>query len=141
MAKDMMGKVAIWAFILGIVIALLVGLWQAYTLETTDTTDTLFAITNNTGGVIAWVLAILGVIVGLLAVLGKGTITKAEVPGFLMAGVALLVMYAVFGGIYTMIPYYIGSLLAGISLALAIFIAPAVGILSIKAIWDIGKEV
>lgn len=135
-----MGKVAIWAFILGVVIALLVGLWQAYTLETTAS-DTLFTISNNTGGIIAWVLAILGVIVGLLAVLGKGTITKAEIPGFLMAGVALLVMYAVFGGFYMMIPYYIGSLFAGVSLALAIFIAPAVGILSVKAIWDIGKEV
>jgi hypothetical protein len=31
-------------------------------------------------------------------------------------------------------------LLSGISLPLAIFIAPAVGILAIKAIWDIGKN-
>jgi hypothetical protein len=140
MAKDMMGKVAIWAFLLGTVIALLVGLWQAYTLETAAN-DTLFAMSNDTGGIIAWVLVILGAIVGLLAVLGKGTITKAEVPAFLMAGVALLVMYAVFNTIYMMIPYYIGSLLAGVSLALSIFIAPAVGLLAIKAIWDIGKEV
>jgi len=140
MAKDMMGKVAIWAFILGTMIALLVGIWQAYTLETAAN-DTLFAMSNNTGGIIAWILAILGAIVGLLAVLGKGTITKAEVPAFLTAGVALLVMYAVFNAIYLMIPYYIGALLAGVSLALAIFIAPAVGILAIKAIWDIGKNV
>jgi hypothetical protein len=28
-----------------------------------------------------------------------------------------------------------------VSLSLALFIAPAVGILAIKAIWDIGKEV
>jgi hypothetical protein len=140
MAKDMMGKVAIWAFLLGTIIALLVGLWQAYTLET-SANDTLFAMSNNTGGIIAWVLVILGAIVGLLAILGKGTITKAEVPAFLTAGIALLVMYAVFNTIYMMIPYYIGSLLAGISLALSIFIAPAVGLLAIKAIWDIGKEV
>jgi hypothetical protein len=140
MAKDMMGKVAIWAFLLGTIIALLVGLWQAYTLET-SANDTLFTMSNNTGGIIAWVLVILGAIVGLLAILGKGTITKAEVPAFLTAGIALLVMYAVFNTIYMMIPYYIGSLLAGISLALSIFIAPAVGLLAIKAIWDIGKEV
>jgi hypothetical protein len=136
MAKDMMGKVAIWAFILGALIALLVGLWQAYTLEQTPT-DTVFM--SDMGGWIAWILAIIGGIVGLLAMLGKGTITKSEVPAFLMAGIALLVMYAVFQG-FSIDPW-IGSLFQGVSQSLAIFIAPAVGILSIKAIWDIGKDV
>ncbi len=134
MAKDMMGKVAIWAFIIGAIIALLVGLWQAYTLEQNQ--QPVF--TTNMGGWIAWILAILGAIVGLLAMLGKGTITKAEVPAFLMAGIALLVMYGTFQG-FNISPW-IGSLFKGISQALAIFIAPAVGILAIKAIWDIGKE-
>lgn len=129
----MMGKVAIWAFIIGTVIALLVGLWQAYTIE--ENQQPVF--TTDMGGWIAWILAILGAIVGLLAMLGKGTITKTEVPAFLMAGVALLVMYAVFQG-FTIDPW-IGSLFRGVSQSLAIFIAPAVGILAIKAIWDIGK--
>ena len=141
MNDKIIGKIGIYAFLLGTVIALFVGIWQAYTLETTNPTDTLFI--TNTGGIIAWVLVVLGAIVGLLAVLGKGTITKAEVPGFLTAGIALLVMYAVFStiGMYMKIPYYIGSLLAGVSLSLALFIAPAVGILAVKAIWDIGKDV
>ena len=129
----MMGKVAIWAFIIGTVIALLVGLWQAYTIE--ENQQLVFE--TEMGGWIAWILAILGAIVGLLAMLGKGTITKTEVPAFLMAGVALLVMYAVFQG-FTIDPW-IGSLFRGVSQSLAIFIAPAVGILAIKAIWDIGK--
>jgi len=136
MTKDMMGKVAIWAFILGALIALLVGLWQAYTLEQTPT-DTVFM--SDMGGWIAWILAIIGGIVGLLAMLGKGTITKSEVPAFLTAGIALLVMYAVFQG-FSIDPW-IGSLFKGVSQSLAIFIAPAVGILAIKAIWDIGKDV
>ena len=135
MAKDMMGKVAIWAFIIGALIALLVGLWQAYTLEQNQ--QPVF--TTDMGGWIAWLLAIIGAIVGLLAMLGKGTITKAEVPAFLMAGIALLVMYAVFQG-FSIDPW-IGSLFRGVSQSLAIFIAPAVGILAIKAIWDIGKDV
>ncbi|HUS98819.1 MAG TPA: hypothetical protein VMY59_00675 [Candidatus Thermoplasmatota archaeon] len=135
MAKDMMGKVAIWAFIIGALIALLVGLWQAYTIEQQETPVFM----TDMGGWIAWLLAIIGAIVGILAVLGKGTITKAEVPAFLTAGIALLVMYAVFQGFY--ISPWIGSLLSGVSMSLAIFIAPAVGILAIKAIWDIGKEV
>jgi hypothetical protein len=135
MAKDMMGKVAIWAFIIGALVALLVGLWQAYTIEQNQ----MPAFRTDMGGWIAWVLAIIGGIVGILAMLGKGTITKAEVPAFLTAGIALLVMYAVFQGIN--LSPWIGSLLSGISMSLAIFIAPAVGILSIKAIWDIGKDV
>ncbi len=130
----MMGKVAIWAFIIGALIALLVGLWQAYTIEQNE--QPVF--TTDMGGWIAWILAILGAIVGLLAMLGKGTITKAEIPAFLMAGIALLVMYAVFQG-FSIDPW-IGSLFRGVSQALAIFIAPAVGILAIKAIWDIGKD-
>jgi hypothetical protein len=134
MAKDMMGKVAIWAFIIGALVALLVGLWQAYTIEQNQTPVFM----TNTGGWIAWILAILGAIVGLLAMLGKGTITKSEIPAFLMAGIALLVMYGTFQG-FTISPW-IGSLFRGVSQALAIFIAPAVGIIAIKAIWDIGKE-
>jgi hypothetical protein len=135
MAKGIMGKVAIWAFIIGALIALLVGLWQAYTIEQDQTPVFM----TDMGGWIAWLLAIIGAIVGILAVLGKGTITKAEVPAFLTAGIALLVMYAVFQGFY--ISPWIGSLLSGVSMSLAIFIAPAVGILAIKAIWDIGKDV
>jgi len=137
MAKeDVMMKIGSWTFLTGIVIALLIGLYQAYTLEST-TVAAFFG--TETGGAVAWVLAILGAIVGILAFMGKGTITEKEVPAFLMAGIALVVMYGVFQGI-SLTPY-IGALLAGISMSLAIFVAPAVGILAIKAIWDIGKEV
>lgn len=137
MAKeDMMLKLGSWAFLIGILIALIVGLYQAYTLE--STTATAFFGTD-TGGIIAWLLAIIGAIVGILAFMGKGTITEKEVPAFLMAGIALVVMYGVFQGI--ILKPYIGALLSGISQSLAIFVAPAVGILAIKAIWDIGKEV
>ena len=134
MAKDMYTKIGSWAFLAGIIIALILGIYHAYTLETGDN---FFG--TDTGGIVAWVLAIIGVIVGILAFMGKGTITEKEVPAFLMAGIALVVMYGVFQGV-TLTPY-IGSLLTGISLSLAIFVAPAVGILAIKAIWDIGKEV
>ncbi len=142
MAKDMWGKIAVWAFIIGVVIALLIGLWQAYGLQNSETP----ILSTDNGVWVAWVLAFLGLIVGLLAILGRGTITKAETPAFLMAGIALLVMNAVFN---SMVGYgfgsislkpWLGPLLAGLSLPLAIFIAPAVGILAIKAIWDIGKE-
>jgi hypothetical protein len=57
-----------------------------------------------------------------------------------MAGIALLIMYGVFNTMADKLTPWLGPLLAGLSWPLAIFIAPAVGILSIKAIWDIGKE-
>ena len=131
MAKgDMWGKIGSWAFLIGVIIALIVGLYAAYNLETNGETF---------GGIIAWVLAVLGAIVGLVSAYGMGTITEKEVPSFLLAGIALVVMYGVFKGIE--LDPWIGSLLHGVSMSLSILIAPAVGILAIKAIWDIGKEV
>ncbi|MCJ2513635.1 MAG: hypothetical protein LN408_04245 [Candidatus Thermoplasmatota archaeon] len=128
--NDMWGKIGSWAFLIGIIIALIVGLYAAYNLETNGETF---------GGIIAWVLAVLGAIVGLVSAYGMGTITEKEVPSFLLAGIALVVMYGVFKGIE--LDPWIGSLLHGVSMSLSILIAPAVGILAIKAIWDIGKEV
>ena len=143
---DIMLKIGSWAFLIGIVIAGIVGIWHAITYENflndvTKEGEIFFS--TDTGTTVAWVLAILGVIIGLLAVLGRGTITKSETPGFLLAGIALVVMGGVFPGLvelYKMQPW-IGSLLAGVSVSLAIFVAPAVGILAIKAVWDMGKDV
>ena len=47
-------------------------------------------------------------------------------------------MYGVFRGM--VLKPWIGSLLQGVSWSLSIFVAPAVGILAIKAIWDMGKD-
>lgn len=132
--EDKMMKYGSWAFLLGILIAFCAGLYQAYTLG--ETSGGFFA--TETGGWVAWGLAILGVFVGLLAFIGRGTITAKEVPAFLMAGIALLVMYSVFQGVD--IKPWIGSLLKGVSMSMAIFIAPAVAILAVAVIWVIGKD-
>ena len=137
MAK-MMSKIGSWAFIIGIIIALIVGLYQAYTIEGKSYSTGFFG--TDTGAIIAWVLAAIGAIIGILAALGKGTITKNETPGFLLAGIAIVVMGGVFVGWNNLITPWIGSLLSGISMALSIFVAPAVGILAIKAVWDMGKD-
>jgi len=136
MAKDMWGKIAVWAFLIGVLIALIIGLWQAYNLQSGE----MPILSTDNGVWVGWLLALLGVIIGVLAILGRGTITKTETPAFLMAGVALLIMYGVFNSMAMYLKPWLGPLLAGISLPLAIFIAPAVGILAIKAIWDIGKN-
>jgi hypothetical protein len=139
MAKelDTMLKLGSWAFLIGIIIALVVGLYQAYTLVSGD--NPFFG--TEAGGWMAWLLAIIGGIVGVLAFMGKGTITEKEVPAFLMAGIALVVMGSVFSDYWLFLEPFIGALLSGISMSLSIFVAPAVGILAIKAIWEIGKDV
>lgn len=146
--NDIMLKIGSWAFIIGITIALIVGLMHAVSyeafLDDAEKADDVFFLTDN-GATVAWVLAILGAIVGVLAVLGRGTITKSETPGFLLAGIALVVMGGVFPQIvgptgYPLQPW-IGSLFVGVSISLAIFVAPAVGILAIKEVWDMGKDV
>jgi len=135
MAKnEILPKIGSWSFIIGIVIALLVGLYTAVTIEDGNN----FLLTQD-GGYVAWVLAIIGVVVGILAAIGRGTITAKETPGFLVAGIALVVMYGVFKGV--VITPWLGSLLHGVSMSLSIFVAPAVGILAIKTIYDMGKEV
>ena len=156
MAKENMWlKIGTLAFLAGIVIALCFGLYQASTLETLyneqqayfedpvnnpEPTTEIFFTTEN-GGAVVWVLAILGAIIGLLTVFGQSTITSKEVPGYLFAGIALVIM----GGVFSNLPYamtpWIGSLLAGVSISLSIFVAPTVGILAIFAIWNMGKDV
>lgn len=124
-------KIGSWAFILGALIAVIVGIYNAFMNNGSF---------GDYGGIIAWVLGILGVIVGVLAAMGKGTITKNETQGFLIAGIALVVMGAIFSGTEFQLEPYIGALLKGISIALSVFVAPAVGILAIKSLWDLGKE-
>ncbi len=133
--EEIMVKVVGISFIVGIVIAILIGLYQGWTIEQ----GTNFIEQEPLGGWVAWILAIIGIVVGLLAIAGRGTITREETPNFLMAGIALVVMYGVFKGVS--IDPLLGSLLWGISEALAIFVAPTVIILAIKAIYNMGKDV
>ncbi|PNX51163.1 MAG: hypothetical protein BV456_04240 [Thermoplasmata archaeon M8B2D] len=135
MANKMLGKLGSWAFIIGIIIAGIIGLYAAVEFEGGSNIFTM-----ELGGWLAWILAIIGTIVGILAVLGKGTITSKETPGFLLAGIALVVMASAFNGWQGILSPWIGSLLAGVSLSLAIFVAPAVGLLAIRAIYDMGKD-
>jgi len=132
--NDRMVKYGSWAFLFGILIAFCAGLYQAYSIGE----GTYFFQNTEAGGWVAWILAVLGVVVGILAFLGRGTITAKEVPAFLMAGIAILVMYSVFAGL-TIKPW-IGALLQGVSLSMAIFVAPVVGILSVAVIWVVGRD-
>ncbi len=139
MLKDeIMAKVGMFSFIIGISISVLLGIVETWMKLDGTPETTLF--NSEIGLIIAWILVIIGVIIGLLTVLGEGTITKKETPGFLIAGIALLVMYAVFKDLPTNLTG-IKDLLESISFTLAIFVGPIVALLALKAIWDMGKDV
>ena len=128
-SKEKYGMIVSWAFIIGIIISIIIGLLAA--LE-------YIYLGTDTGGYIALFLAALGVIIGLTSVFGMGSITKEEVPTFLIAGIALLAIAAAthaFTGVKL-----IGSLFISIAKSIAIFIVPAMGIISLKTMWDIGKK-
>jgi hypothetical protein len=108
----MLAKIGFWAFIIGLLLALIGGL-----------------VAPNNATVVV-ILVILGLIVGLLNISGKETML------FLVATIALIVAAGAFA------PLSIGSIgdkLDDMVRLVATFMAPAAVVASIKAIWAVGK--
>lgn len=115
-----------WLFLLGILIALIIGLLMGANVYT------------DTNGYGSLVLAALGFIVGVLSFFAVGTITRDEVPTFLIAAVLLVGVGAATALLQNV--SIIGPYLAAMATMIAVFIAPAAVILAVRAIWDIGKS-
>ena len=107
-----MHKIGFWAFIIGLIIAIIGGLISA----------------QNTAVVV--VLIILGLIIGLLNITGK------EIMLFLVATIALIVTGRVFTPLTVL---NIGKYLDQILSYVATLMAPAAVVASIRALWAIGK--
>src|SRR3989338_3737765 len=110
MAKGGMAKVGAWSFLIGALIAVILG-----------------AIASTAGT--AWViglLLILGIVVGLL------NINDKEIVPFLVACVAFLVAAPVFGGAVANLGAF--AWLSRILWHLGVFVVPAAVIASVKAI-------
>ena len=121
----MLRKVGSWLFLIGILLSVIVGI--IYGANLWDTSQSW------------WISAVLGFIVGLLSFFAVGTITQEKVPTFLIAALLLVGIGAAmqtefFGNIE-----YIGPFFNNIAAMLAVFVAPAAGLLAIRAIWDAGK--
>ena len=123
--KDMLTKAGAWAFLVGIIIAILAGIFWNY-------------MGSDVLGYVSGFLALLGLIVGIIAFFGLGTITREEIPNFLIAALVIVGIGAT-ATLFGMVPL-IGWLFEGVATTLAVFIAPAAGLLAIRAIWDIGKD-
>ncbi len=107
-------KVGEWAFLVGVLLAIALGLFpQAIPLTT-----------------ITSVLVLLGIIVGLVNIAAK------ESHNFLLAAVALLVAGTAGYGILPGVGDYLGRILANIST----FVAPAAVIVALKAVYELAKK-
>jgi len=118
MAKemDLVAKVGSWAFIFGVVVALVVGVLGKGNMSVATT-----------------VLVILGLIVGLLNVTGR------ETTPFLLASVSLVIVSSMGGQVFAgMVP--VGVTLQSILNAIITFVMPATIIVALKAIYALAHD-
>lgn len=113
-----MGKsLGAWAFIAGLVIAAIVAFMGA------DSVAPLAII----------LLAVLGIVVGLLNVTGKETVT------FLVAAIAFLVTFQSLATIVGMLPA-VGDMLKAFFGLMTVFIGPAAAVVAFKALFAASKN-
>jgi len=119
MAKEsnLLAKIGSWAFIIGVVIALVVGIFS----------------NGQANSIMTSVLIVLGLIVGFLNVTGR------ETTPFLLASVSLVIVSSMGGAKLGMVPT-IGATLEGTLAALMTFVIPATIIVALKAIWALAHD-
>ncbi|MDP2666772.1 MAG: hypothetical protein Q8P05_04735 [Candidatus Diapherotrites archaeon] len=109
-------KIGSWAFIIGVVLAIIAGILGQSFGEAANWLPLIFVI--------------LGAIIGLL------NISDKEITSFLVAVIALLVAGAVN---WTLIPI-VGPPLGSIFAYIAALMAPAAVIVGIKAVWNLASN-
>ena len=102
-----------WAFLIGIVLAVIIGLVSGGTISALWT----------------GILAIIGLIVGLL------NVTDKEVTPFLMAGIVLVIASSLGGQVMSAVP-----LASGILNAINILFVPATIIVALKSVFSLAKD-
>lgn len=112
MAKAKQNVLGAWAFLVGVILALIVGLLGLTSLSWT------------------MALVILGIIVGLLNVGG------AELREFMLAGTVLVVVCAFGGQGYLEIVPYVGEVLK----ALVVLFVPATIVVALKTVFALAKK-
>jgi hypothetical protein len=110
-----MEKIGTWAFLIGVLIAVVAGLVPAFAQA-------------PLASQVAWVLVILGLVVGFL------NIRAREVQEFLVACIAVLIV-AGMGGLPPL-----GRTLGTILTNIIAFVAPAAFLVALRAIWQLAEE-
>jgi hypothetical protein len=129
--ESMINKVGSWIFLVGICIALLVGLIFGIGQATK-------ANLTNLEIPLGIIVAVLGFIVGILSFFAIGAVTHDKIPTFLIASVILVGLAIavssttwIFGSFRELAPLF-----TNITQYLAIFVAPAAVILVVRSLWD-----
>lgn len=107
-------KIGSWAFIIGLIIAIVAGFWPLGTVMTT-------------------ILILIGLVVGFL------NVTGTETNSFLFATLVLVVMSSLGGQLLSSIQY-VGGMLQSIFSAMMLFIIPAAVIVALKAIYALAEN-
>jgi hypothetical protein len=123
MAKEtnLLTKLGSWAFIIGVGIALIAGIFSGASAQTKT--------------VVTSILVVLGLIVGFLNVTGR------ETTPFLLAAVSLVIVTspnlggASFGGVD-----HVGPYLQGVLSSITTFVIPATIIVALKAIYALAHD-
>jgi hypothetical protein len=102
-----------WAFLIGVVLAIVLGLWKG----------------EDIGSTFTYILVAIGLIVGLLNIAGK------ETTPFLMSGAVLIIASSLGGGSMTGVQF-----LPGVLKALLTIFVPATIIVAIKNVFSLAKN-
>jgi len=132
--ESMLNKVGSWIFLIGICIALLVGLIFGIA-QATNADLTNFEVP------LGIIVAVLGFIVGILSFFAIGAVTHEKIPTFLIASIILIGLAIavtsttwIFGSFQDFAPLF-----TNITQYLAIFVAPAAIILVVRSLWDAAR--
>jgi hypothetical protein len=116
MVKKKGNKIGAWIFLIGIILAVIVGLFSTQ-------------IGANSQTLLLGVLVVLGIVIGLLNVGGKENTT------FLLAGLSLVVVSFMGHAVLSIIPQ-IGQILS----ALMVLFVPATVVVALRIIFEAGKD-
>lgn len=117
MAKKIKGStIGAWAFLIGIVIAVTLGVFSAQVIGAAQE-------------IVVWILIFLGIVIGLL------NITNKESSGFLLTTLALVIV-SYFGRIILMTIPTLGSVLG----ALLVLFVPTTIIVALKSVFEMAKD-
>lgn len=112
--KNKMAMVGSWAFILGVVIALIAGIWPLGTWSVTA-------------------LIVVGLLVGFL------NITEKETNGFLFAALVLVIVGSMGSALLKDIAV-VGPRLYSVFGAVVVFVTPAALVVALKSIYSLAKD-
>ena len=115
-----MKTVGVWAFIIGIIIALLVGILAANMVAYM--------------GTISAVVVILGLVVGIL------NVTEKEVTNFVIAAIGLATGAIAIANLGPLLPKGIGDMITTTFTVFSVFVAGAVFVPALKAVYKISKD-